>query len=72
MKDVAPISALACHDPRISNCREDRRMTKNLVLMTIELARRRGLAAELIDWDEVADNADRWDWPADKEELLEM
>jgi len=70
MRDFKPAKVMYCHDPRISNDRNDRRLTTNSALMTFEFLRQQGLSADEFDWDKVAEDADRCDWPADKEALL--
>jgi len=60
-----------CHDPRISNDRNDRRLTDNPALIQAEIARQLGFPVDLLDWDVVANAADASDWPASATELLE-
>jgi hypothetical protein len=51
---------MLCHDPRISNDRNDKRETTNPALMITEVARSRFPTAR-VDWERVVDNADHLD-----------
>jgi hypothetical protein len=51
---------MRCHDPRLSNVRWAKRETRNEALIAADIA---SLQGRNIDWDEVADAADRCDWP---------
>lgn len=51
---------MLCHDPRISNIRWDKRETQNDALIRADI---QSLQGGNIDWDEVAEAADRLDWP---------
>ena len=52
--------SMRCHDPRVSNVRWDKRETRNEALIAADIA---SLQGSDIDWDHVAEAADRCDWP---------
>ena len=51
---------MLCHDPRISNIRWDKRETENNALILADARSRQGAD---VDWEVVAEAADRCDWP---------